>query len=48
MRLNEIQQQVGRGDYQVDTKAVAEAIVRRLWPIQLSADDPKQAQGECS
>jgi anti-sigma28 factor (negative regulator of flagellin synthesis) len=30
MRLNEIQQQVGRGEYQVDIHAVADAIVRRL------------------
>jgi hypothetical protein len=30
MRVNEIQQQVGRGEYQVDTNAVAEAIIRRL------------------
>ncbi len=30
MRVNEIQQQVGRGDYQVDNNAVAEAILRRL------------------
>jgi anti-sigma28 factor (negative regulator of flagellin synthesis) len=30
MRVSEIQQQVGRGEYQVDTHAVAEAIVRRM------------------
>jgi anti-sigma28 factor (negative regulator of flagellin synthesis) len=30
MRLSEIQDQIGRGEYQVDTHAVAEAIVRRL------------------
>jgi len=30
MRINEIQQQVGRGEYHVDTHAVAEAILRRL------------------
>ena len=30
MRLSEIQEQIGRGQYQVDTHAVAEAIVRRL------------------
>ena len=30
MRTNEIQQQVGRGEYRVDTQAVADAILRRL------------------
>jgi Anti-sigma-28 factor, FlgM len=48
VRLNEIQQQVGRGDYQVDTQAVADAIVRRLLHGQLSPEDPTQAQSECS
>ncbi len=30
MRLSEIHEQIGRGQYQVDAHAVAEAIVRRL------------------
>lgn len=30
MRLSQIQEQVGRGEYQVDTQAVADAILRRL------------------
>ena len=30
MRISEIQEQVGRGEYRVDTHAVAEAILRRL------------------
>lgn len=30
MRLSEIQQQVGSGEYRVDTQAVADAILRRL------------------
>ena len=30
MRIDEIQQQLGRGEYEVDADAVAEAIVRRL------------------
>ena len=30
MQMNEIQQQVGRGEYEVDARAVAEAILRRL------------------
>ena len=29
-RLNDIQRQIGRGEYRVDTEAVADAIVRRL------------------
>jgi hypothetical protein len=28
--MSEIQQQVGRGEYEVDTHAVADAILRRL------------------
>ena len=30
MRLSEIQELVGRGEYRVDSQAVADAIVRRL------------------
>ena len=30
MRINEIQQQIGRGEYRVDHHAVADAILRRL------------------
>ena len=30
MRIDQLQQQVGKGEYQVDTHAVAEAILRRL------------------
>ena len=30
MRMNELQQQVGRGEYEVDSHAVADAILRRL------------------
>ncbi len=49
MRLSEIQEQIGRGQYQVDTHAVAEAIVRRLLQDQKSAtSEPKRAQAECS
>jgi hypothetical protein len=32
--MNEIQQQIGRGEYQVDTHAVADAIIRRLFAGQ--------------
>jgi hypothetical protein len=30
MRIDQIQQQIGSGEYRVDTHAVAEAIIRRL------------------
>ncbi len=30
MRIDEIQQQIGRGEYEVDTKVVANAILRKL------------------
>lgn len=30
MRLAEVQEQVGRGEYRVDAQAVADAILRRL------------------
>ncbi len=30
MRMNEIQEQIGRGEYRVDAHAVADAIVRRM------------------
>ena len=55
MRLDEIQEQIGRGQYQVDTHAVAEAIVRRLLQENtvtvvehkpLTASDARQ--GACS
>jgi hypothetical protein len=49
MRISQIQQQIGRGEYHVDTQAVAEAILRRLVQErqESSSEDPK-AQGECS
>jgi anti-sigma28 factor (negative regulator of flagellin synthesis) len=48
MRISEIQDQVGRGEYRVDTHAVADAIVRRLLQEQKQAGPGKRAQGECS
>ena len=48
MRVTEIQEQVGRGEYQVDANAVADAIVRRLLHEPKSTGSPKRAQGECS
>jgi hypothetical protein len=48
MRISEIQDQVGRGEYRVDTHAVAEAILRRLL-LRAGADESgKTSQGECS
>jgi hypothetical protein len=49
MRLNEIQEQIGRGEYRVDTQAVADAIVRRLLQEhKLGESQCKRPQGECS
>jgi hypothetical protein len=48
MRIVEIQQQVGRGEYCVDTRAVADAILRRLLADQRLGGSWKRPQGECS
>ncbi|HEX3689475.1 MAG TPA: flagellar biosynthesis anti-sigma factor FlgM [Solirubrobacteraceae bacterium] len=48
MRISEIQQQVGSGEYRVDTHAVAEAILRRLLLEQTQAGAGTRPQGECS
>lgn len=48
MRINEIQEQVGRGEYRVDIHAVAEAIVRRLLHDHPVVSSAKRAQAECS
>ena len=49
MRLSQIQDQIGRGEYRVDTHAVADAIIRRLLEGQRSGSgEPKPAQTECS
>ena len=48
MRISEIQDQVGRGEYRVDTHAVAEAILRRLLHEQTLGGAGKRPQGECS
>jgi hypothetical protein len=48
MRLDELQQQVGRGEYRVDAQAVAEAIVRRLLAAHNSGGASNSAQAECS
>jgi anti-sigma28 factor (negative regulator of flagellin synthesis) len=48
MRISEIQQQVGRGEYSVDTHAVADAILRRLLQEQKLGRAGEHPQGECS
>ena len=49
MRLSQIQEQVCRGEYHVDTQAVADAIVRRLvGEHKVTASWHKRAQEECS
>jgi hypothetical protein len=48
MRISEIQDQVGRGEYRVDTHAVADAILRRLLGDQQLGGPGKRSQGECS
>ncbi len=49
MRLNQIQDQIGRGEYRVDTQAVADAIIRRLIGEQrLGAPGAPSPQSECS
>ena len=41
MRLSEIQQQIGSGEYRVDTHAVADAIIRRLLSVAAPAAAPR-------
>ena len=51
MRISEIQEQVGRGEYRVDTHAVADAILRRLLLRAAghgATERKRAAQGECS
>jgi hypothetical protein len=49
MRLNEIQEQVGLGEYRVDSQAVADAIVRRLLSgRRTTSTDDKRGQSDCS
>jgi hypothetical protein len=44
MRMNEIQQRVGRGEYEVDSHAVADAILRRLMAGQLRPSAPRASE----
>lgn len=47
MRITEIQERVGRGEYRVDAKEVADAIVRRLLEHSLPTS-AQRPQGACS
>ncbi len=49
MRLSQIQEQIGRGEYRVDTQAVADAILRRLLEDYKGISFPpsKHGPGEC-
>jgi Anti-sigma-28 factor, FlgM len=51
MRLNEIQEQIGSGEYHVNPRAVAEAILRRLFAQPRPATPGRagsDSQEECS
>jgi hypothetical protein len=48
MSLLELQQRIGRGEYEVDARAVAEAIVRRLLPLEATNCERRTPQMECS
>lgn len=49
MRVSQLQEQIGRGEYRVDPQAVADAIVRRLLEgLRAGSTEPKSAQSECS
>jgi hypothetical protein len=42
-RLSDLQGRVGRGEYRVDTQAVADAILRRLLGVDLPGRQPPHA-----
>jgi anti-sigma28 factor (negative regulator of flagellin synthesis) len=48
MKVIEIQEQIGRGAYQVDAQAVADAIVRRLQQQRVLPVVGQIDQSECS
>jgi hypothetical protein len=49
LRVNQIQEQIGRGDYQVDTHAVAEAFLRRCaQDAKVVPTEDETPQAECS
>jgi hypothetical protein len=48
LRLNQLQEQIGRGEYRVDTQAVATAILRRLLGAEPARAGSQPDQDECS
>ncbi|MGH2914654.1 MAG: flagellar biosynthesis anti-sigma factor FlgM [Solirubrobacteraceae bacterium] len=48
MRITEIQERVGSGEYRVDARAVADAIVRRLVASAIPPGGVSRPQGACS
>jgi Anti-sigma-28 factor, FlgM len=49
MRVNQIQEQIRRGEYQVDTHAVAEAFLRRfVQEAKVGPSEDTTPQAECS
>lgn len=49
VRINDIRQRIGNGEYRIDPSAVAEAILRRLaQERKLLAAGHDRAQSECS
>lgn len=36
IKLDELRQRIAKGDYRVDPRAVAEAIVRRRWSVAMA------------
>jgi Anti-sigma-28 factor, FlgM len=48
MRINEIQEQIGSGEYHVNPRAVADAILRRLFGQPRPVTPAQAPQEECS
>jgi len=49
MRLSQIQEQIGRGEYHVDTHAVADAIMLKLLAEhEVITSEYEHSQEECS
>lgn len=48
LRVIQIREQIGRGEYRVDTEKVADAILRRLLGARLAAAGLPRPQPECS
>jgi anti-sigma28 factor (negative regulator of flagellin synthesis) len=48
VRVDQIRERVGRGEYRADPRAVADAIIRRLQERSAAPPAPKPLQKECS